>query len=238
MTAAPTQPIRVVVLEGEGGVFSAGFDLEALDDAERARGVDPITPAADAIASCAVPVIAAIDGHCHGGAVELCAACHNPNATDILRRVAGSDCETVTGSLDDQSVDFKYMIHAIHAGEIAGYKVCGFGNRGFDFSDVAYPGNVSNCQGCHLDGTYYPPDPLTAIATTIDAAPLSAPDRSTPAGDIAITPATFPVLSFSPALLSSAAPPCRWCFISFPSPFRPPLRPTGKRSSGRSRKRR
>jgi OmcA/MtrC family decaheme c-type cytochrome len=122
--------------------------------------------------------------------LELCAACHNPNATDILRRVAGSDCETVTGSLDDQSVDFKYMIHAIHAGEIGGYKVCGFGNRGFDFSDVVYPGNVSNCQGCHLDGTYYPPDPLTAIATTIDAAPLSAPDRSTPAGDIAITPAT------------------------------------------------
>jgi enoyl-CoA hydratase/carnithine racemase len=73
--ASPTQPIRVVILEGEGGVFSAGFDLEALDDAERARGIDPITPAADAIAGCPVPVLAAIDGHCHGGAVELCAAC-------------------------------------------------------------------------------------------------------------------------------------------------------------------
>ena len=122
--------------------------------------------------------------------LELCAACHNPNATDIVRRVAGTDCETVTGTLDDQAIDFKYMIHAIHAGAIAGYTVCGFGNRGFDFSDVVYPGNVTNCESCHLEDTYYPPDPLTAIATTIDAAPASAPDRSTPAGDIAITPAT------------------------------------------------
>jgi OmcA/MtrC family decaheme c-type cytochrome len=122
--------------------------------------------------------------------IELCTACHNPNATDIRQRVAGTNCEAVTGTLDDQAIDFKYMIHAIHAGAIGGYTVCGFGNDGFDFSDVGYPGNVANCESCHLEDTYYPPDPLTAIATTIDAAPASAPDRSTPAGDIAITPAT------------------------------------------------
>lgn len=73
--ASSTQPIRVVVLRGDGDVFSSGFDLTALDEAARARGVDPITPAADAIAACPVPVIAAIVGHCHGGAVELAAAC-------------------------------------------------------------------------------------------------------------------------------------------------------------------
>jgi enoyl-CoA hydratase/carnithine racemase len=73
--ASPDQPLRVIILEGAGGVFSAGFDLDALDDAERARGIDPMTPAADAIAACPIPVIAAVDGHCHGGAVELCAAC-------------------------------------------------------------------------------------------------------------------------------------------------------------------
>ena len=34
-----------------------------------------------------------------------------------------------------------------------------------------------------MPGTYYPPDSTMAIATTMDAGP----DRSTPAGDIAIT---------------------------------------------------
>jgi OmcA/MtrC family decaheme c-type cytochrome len=117
---------------------------------------------------------------------ELCATCHNPNATDIAKRVPGSNCETVTGTLDDQSIDLKFMIHAIHAGEIAAYKVCGFGNNGYDFSHVAYPGKLQNCEGCHVPGTYYPPDPTLAIATTFDAGP----DRSTPTDDVAVSAAT------------------------------------------------
>ena len=113
---------------------------------------------------------------------ELCASCHNPNATDIARRVEDSECEAVTGTLDDQAIDFKFMVHAIHAG--AGYKVCGYQNSGYDFSHVRYPGKINNCEGCHLPDTYYPPDATTAIATTIDAG-----DRTTPLGDVAITPA-------------------------------------------------
>jgi OmcA/MtrC family decaheme c-type cytochrome len=125
-----------------------------------------------------------LHGNSRTGNAELCAACHNPNATDIARRVAGSSCEAVTGTLDDQTIDLKYMVHAIHAGAAANYMVCGFGNTGYDFSDVRYPGKLNNCEGCHLPDTYYPPDPSTAIATTIDAGA----DRSTPLGDIAITP--------------------------------------------------
>jgi OmcA/MtrC family decaheme c-type cytochrome len=124
------------------------------------------------------------------GNPELCATCHNPNATDVNRRVAGSSCETVTGTLDDQTIDFKVMVHAIHAGSIADYKVCGNSNSGHDFSHVKYPGHLNNCEGCHLPGTYYPPDATTAIATTFDAVPASNPDRSTPLGDVATTPAT------------------------------------------------
>lgn len=67
--------VRVVVLQGAGATFSAGFDLRAIDD-EHDRGVDPIGTAAAAIAACAVPVIAAVDGACFGGAVEVLAACH------------------------------------------------------------------------------------------------------------------------------------------------------------------
>jgi OmcA/MtrC family decaheme c-type cytochrome len=131
-----------------------------------------------------------LHGENRTGNPELCAACHNPNATDINRRVAGSKCEAVTGTLDDQSIDFKVMVHAIHAGALAGYKVCGYGNSGYDFSYVKYPGKLNNCEGCHRPGTYYPPDSTTAIATTFDAAPAANPDRSTPLGDIAKTPAT------------------------------------------------
>ncbi|HQR49995.1 MAG TPA: OmcA/MtrC family decaheme c-type cytochrome, partial [Steroidobacteraceae bacterium] len=54
----------------------------------------------------------ALHGNNRVNNVELCAACHNPNATDINRRVAGTKCETVTGTLDDQAIDLKYMIHA------------------------------------------------------------------------------------------------------------------------------
>jgi len=131
-----------------------------------------------------------LHGENRAGNAELCAVCHNPNATDIARRVAGSNCQTVTGTLDDQTIDFKVMVHAIHAGAIAGYKVCGFGNTGYDFSYVRYPGRLNNCEGCHLPGTYYPPDSTVALATTFDAAPSSSPDRATPLGDIATTPAT------------------------------------------------
>jgi OmcA/MtrC family decaheme c-type cytochrome len=125
-----------------------------------------------------------LHGNSRTGNAQLCATCHNPNATDINRRVAGSSCETVTGTLNDQAIDLKFMIHSIHAGAGSSYKVCGFGNTGYDFSSVKYPGKINNCEGCHLAGTYYPPDPTTAIATTIDAGA----DRSTPLGDVAITP--------------------------------------------------
>ena len=82
------------------------------------------------------------------------------------------------------------MVHAIHAGALANYKVCGYNNTGYDYSQVGYPGKLNNCEGCHLPGTYYPPDAATAIATTLDAAPATNPDRATPLGDIAVTPGT------------------------------------------------
>lgn len=126
-----------------------------------------------------------LHGENRAGNAELCATCHNPNATDIARRVANSNCQSVTGTLDDQTIDFKVMVHAIHAGAIAGYKVCGYGNTGYDFSHVRYPGRLNNCEGCHLPDTYYPPDSTVALATTFDAG-----DRSTPLGDVATTPAT------------------------------------------------
>lgn len=76
VTALPGDT-RVVVVRGDpaGGAFSSGFDIGAITDAERALGLDPIRAPADAIEACAVPVVAAIDGPCMGGAGEIAMAC-------------------------------------------------------------------------------------------------------------------------------------------------------------------
>jgi OmcA/MtrC family decaheme c-type cytochrome len=69
--------------------------------------------------------------------VEMCVQCHNPTA------VAGTGAAA-------QSIDFRIMIHKIHAGHelTRGYKI---GNS--DFSHIGYPGILSNCSGCHLNGS-------------------------------------------------------------------------------------
>ncbi len=127
---------------------------------------------------------------------EVCAMCHNPNATDINRRVAGSECVDgrapgtdgpndpgVIGlGTDDQPIDFKNMIHGIHSGQIG---VCGFGNSSNPFFDVKYPGRLNNCEGCHVENKYYPVEPGTILGTTVDAN-----DPTTPTDDVVISPNT------------------------------------------------
>ena len=131
------------------------------------------------------------------GNTELCSTCHNPNATDINRRVAGSACVLGAGP-DDQAIDFKRLIHAIHASGHDGsgregepFTVCGF--SGPITFEVGYPGRLKNCEGCHLADTYYPVDPALVLATTLDAAtldPEATSDRSTLTDDVAISPNT------------------------------------------------
>jgi OmcA/MtrC family decaheme c-type cytochrome len=135
--------------------------------------------------------VLSLHGNNRTGNTELCSTCHNPNATDIQRRVAGSACVNTLGA-DDQTIDMKRMIHGIHASGIDGsgrigepFPICGFGNNPFTF-EVGYPGRLNNCEGCHLTNTYYPVDPARVLATTMD---VSA-DRSTLVDDLAISPNT------------------------------------------------
>jgi len=79
--------VGAVVLAGRGGTFSAGLDLETLGGLLGA-GLDPTVVARlqatfTAYEELDVPVIAAIEGHCLGGGIQLAAACH-------LRAVAPS----------------------------------------------------------------------------------------------------------------------------------------------------
>jgi OmcA/MtrC family decaheme c-type cytochrome len=130
---------------------------------------------------------------------EVCVQCHNPNATDVNQRVAGSECDIgrppgTNGpddpgvpalGLDDETIDFKRMIHRIHASgatEVP-YEVCGFGNSAH-YYDVAYPGHLNNCEGCHEPDGYYPVDPAEVLGTTVDVGA----DPESPTDDVVISP--------------------------------------------------
>jgi OmcA/MtrC family decaheme c-type cytochrome len=118
----------------------------------------------------------------HGGnrndEPALCVICHNPNATDIGRRPA-LVADTTDGKVEE-AIDFKALIHGIHAGAETNYdgsEAHGFREKGLvvwgfpgapcdwlggpagnscehDFSHVRFPGILQDCETCHLSGTY------------------------------------------------------------------------------------
>jgi OmcA/MtrC family decaheme c-type cytochrome len=121
---------------------------------------------------------------------EVCVTCHNPNMTDINQRMAvempedpPTDCLNVLGP-DDVPIDFKYMIHAMHASRAIDepFEVCGFRNS-VHIYDYVYPGRLNNCEGCHLPDAYYPVDGTKVLGTTFDVN-----DPSTPTDDRVVSP--------------------------------------------------
>jgi hypothetical protein len=70
----------------------------------------------------------------HGGNrhdPDYCVACHMPEATG-----------------DDQTIHFKYMIHSIHRGEDLEN---GFAIGNEDYSEVVFPGDLRDCDTCHVN---------------------------------------------------------------------------------------
>jgi enoyl-CoA hydratase/carnithine racemase len=71
---------RCVLITGTGGAFSAGYDLGAIPDGSFEREAEalvahPFHEAMEAISAHPYPVIAAINGHCLGGGLELAIRC-------------------------------------------------------------------------------------------------------------------------------------------------------------------
>ncbi len=128
----------------------------------------------------------------------VCVICHNPNATDASRRP--STAGVLTGGADgklEESIDFKTMIHAIHAGESGkggfrskGITVYGFGGSVNDFSKVVFPGKLNDCAICHagssyqLTGTWGAPTANGILGTTIS----SGASTTSSADNLRITP--------------------------------------------------
>jgi enoyl-CoA hydratase/carnithine racemase len=67
--------VKVVIVAGAGRAFSAGFDLGGFDGEPTPQDVDLGRRMADAVSAIPSITLAAIQGHCVGGAVVLAAAC-------------------------------------------------------------------------------------------------------------------------------------------------------------------
>lgn len=73
--ASQTDSIGCVILCGKGRSFSAGNDLKAIQSGDVAPGRHFQAETLDAIERLPQPVIAAVQGHCYTGSLELALAC-------------------------------------------------------------------------------------------------------------------------------------------------------------------
>jgi len=121
--------------------------------------------------------------------LQMCVTCHNPRNTD--REVREVALDPPTDGKDEESLDFKTMVHGIHAPairenplEIVGFR--GFTTYRYTEEAVQYPGRLADCTGCHADETYSLPLADGVLATTTD----TGSDFEDPADDIVTSPET------------------------------------------------
>lgn len=117
-----------------------------------------------------------------------CAACHNPNATDIQRRQqAGINAGNAPDGLREATVHLGYMTHAIHAGASRDNAYVAYNRSGVavSFGNVVYPGRLANCSSCHVPGSYYGAGNF-ALGVSVH----TGADRQSPWDDVRITPNT------------------------------------------------
>jgi OmcA/MtrC family decaheme c-type cytochrome len=147
VTPAVNIPVRSVV--ADFAFVASATPVAAMVDDQRRKLVDLDTKCAKChngtrLSSAGTPIPRL---SLHGGQrnenLNLCVVCHNPNQTDVAFRTAGKEA----------SIDFKRMVHAIHAGgfRTTPYVVIGFNGSVHDYSGVRFPARLRDCTNCHLD---------------------------------------------------------------------------------------
>lgn len=96
-----------------------------------------------------------INEHGVQNTVDQCAMCHNPTLID---------------SQSQQSANFSTMIHRIHAGSTLGADYVLRGNK---WDKVIYPGNLANCNGCHVNNSQQLPLAASLSDIAEPAGPLT-----------------------------------------------------------------
>ena len=101
-----------------------------------------------------------LHGNNRSDSIESCVTCHNARNTDKSVRLIAQD--PPTDGKDEESLDAKTMVHAIHASafrenplQVVGFM--GFSTHLYDEEHVQYPGILNNCLGCHTNQTYAVP---------------------------------------------------------------------------------
>jgi OmcA/MtrC family decaheme c-type cytochrome len=90
---------------------------------------------------------------------QECVICHNPTRTDASRRPATEGA--------GESISFQHMIHRIHAGENLQNEFTVWASSAHNYNEVVFPGNLANCDTCHVNGTEQLPPPISADGVLI-----------------------------------------------------------------------
>ncbi|MFO7560181.1 MAG: enoyl-CoA hydratase/isomerase family protein [Desulfobacterales bacterium] len=83
--AAENDAVRSVVITGAGRAFCAGADLSEIGNAELLKKNAPRYTFFNQIEDCPKPVVAAVNGHCIGGGLELALCCDFIIAAETAR---------------------------------------------------------------------------------------------------------------------------------------------------------
>lgn len=177
-TAVPAQfsSIRVVLeghpAEGTGGAASPRIPVpSAVMDVLVGGG----TPAprrqivsADTCNACHGELSA--HGNNRNATPAACVVCHTPRSTDLIRVIQAQTRATnpIPGATED-TIDFKVLIHEIHAADIrkTPVTVYGFGGNPAVFP-AEVPGQSGRCTICHVGDSYRLPFQSEVLDTTVN----------------------------------------------------------------------